>query len=67
MLFFQRRKATEIFIFYLFSFISYLSETLPGFEPLLAPKQYYTVHTASAQAQQRTRASRCGARTILCV
>ena len=30
MLFFQRRKATEIIIFYLFSFISYLREALYG-------------------------------------
>ena len=37
-----------------------------GFEPLLAPKQHRAVYAAVAQAQQRTRASRCGVRTILC-
>ena len=46
MLFFQRRKATEIFIFYLFSFISYLNEALQEFEPLLAPKQHRAVYSA---------------------
>jgi hypothetical protein len=39
------------FFFYLFSFISYLSEAL--FEPLLAPKQHLAVTTAAAQAPQR--------------
>ena len=53
--------------FYLFSIIYYLSGALQVFEPLLAPKLDIDVCTAAAQAQQRTRASRCGVRTVLCV
>ena len=57
------RKATEFFISYLFSFISYLREAYCLLEPLLAPKQHRTVYAAAAQAQQRPQASRCGVRT----